>query len=155
MYVRLAFAVAAHLESEILLIDEVLAVGGAEFQKKCIGKMGEVARGGRTVLFVSHNMRAINRLCRRGILLESGSIEANGGTHSVSARYMVSDSGLMSVRTWSVESCPGDETVRLLEVIASQDGRVDGTVDIRYPVDVHMTYETMKTDANLISSFGF
>ncbi len=72
MYVRLAFAVAAHLEPEILIVDEVLAVGDAEFQKKCLGKMDEVAGGGRTVLFVSHNMAAINKLCTRAVLLERG-----------------------------------------------------------------------------------
>src|SRR6202011_3679487 len=74
MYVRLAFAVAAHLEPEILVVDEVLAVGDAEFQKKCLGKMQEVSRGGRTVLFVSHNMSAVARLCSRGMLLHSGRI---------------------------------------------------------------------------------
>src|SRR5205814_2885628 len=80
MYVRLAFAVAAHLDPEILLIDEVLAVGDAEFQKKCLGKMGEVARGGRTILFVSHNMTAIRALCERGLLLEDGILLKNGTT---------------------------------------------------------------------------
>src|SRR6201992_3805558 len=75
MYVRLAFAVAAYLESEILIVDEVLAVGDAEFQKKCLGKMGDVSKGeGRTVLFVSHNMGSINVLCNKGILLENGSL---------------------------------------------------------------------------------
>ena len=76
MYVRLAFAVAAHLESEILIVDEVLAVGDAEFQKKCLGKMGDVSKGeGRTVLFVSHNMAAVKELCNQGILLNQGRIE--------------------------------------------------------------------------------
>ena len=75
MYVRLAFAVAAHLESEILIVDEVLAVGDAEFQKKCLGKMGEVSKGeGRTVLFVSHNMNSVKALCNEGILLENGQV---------------------------------------------------------------------------------
>jgi lipopolysaccharide transport system ATP-binding protein len=79
MYVRLAFAVAAHLESEILIVDEVLAVGDAEFQKKCLGKMGDVSKGeGRTVLFVSHNMAAVKSLCNKGILLENGMIRTNG-----------------------------------------------------------------------------
>src|SRR5271155_5219577 len=78
MYVRLAFAVAAHLEPEILVVDEVLAVGDAEFQNKCLGKMGEVSKGGRTVLFVSHNLRMVTALCHRGILLNSGAIESEG-----------------------------------------------------------------------------
>src|SRR5438874_13066471 len=87
MYVRLAFAVAAHLEPEILLVDEVLAVGDAEFQKKCLGKMGDVARGGRTVLFVSNNMAAVKSLTTRGILLDSGRVELSGPTEQVLERY--------------------------------------------------------------------
>lgn len=89
MYVRLAFAVAAHLESEILIIDEVLAVGDAEFQKKCLGKMGDVSKGeGRTVLFVSHNMGSINQLCNKGILLNKGNIELIDDTFSVISKYI-------------------------------------------------------------------
>jgi len=88
MYVRLAFAVAAHLEPEILIIDEVLAVGDASFQKKCLGKMGDVAKGGRTVLFVSHNMAAVENLCDTCILLNSGSIVRQGDTSSVIRYYI-------------------------------------------------------------------
>ncbi|HWN11854.1 MAG TPA: ABC transporter ATP-binding protein [Pyrinomonadaceae bacterium] len=88
MYVRLAFAVAAHLEPEILVIDEVLAVGDAAFQKKCLGKIGEVAHGGRTVLFVSHNMEAILRLCDRAVLLEGGAIATHGETAEVVGAYL-------------------------------------------------------------------
>ena len=91
MYVRLAFAVAAHLESEILIVDEVLAVGDAEFQKKCLGKMGDVSKGeGRTVLFVSHNMAAVQNLCFKGLLLENGIIKKTGGINDVLAEYLVS-----------------------------------------------------------------
>ena len=88
MYLRLAFAVAAHLEPEILIVDEVLAVGDAEFQKRCLGKMGEVARGGRTVLFVSHNMDAVQRLCSRCVLLEGGRVATLGPTRQVVRRYL-------------------------------------------------------------------
>ena len=88
MYVRLAFAVAAHLEPEILLVDEVLAVGDAEFQKKCLGKMGEVAKGGRTVLFVSHNMAAVQQLCQRGLVLNQGQISLSGNIQNAVSRYM-------------------------------------------------------------------
>ena len=88
MYVRLAFAVAAHLEPEILVVDEVLAVGDAEFQKKCLGKMGAVARGGRTVLFVSHNMTAVSNLCSRLILLNKGVIDFIGGVAEGIDRYL-------------------------------------------------------------------
>ena len=87
MYVRLAFAVAAHLEPEILLVDEVLAVGDAAFQKKCLGKMGDVAVNGRTVLFVSHNMGAINALCSRVLMMEDGGVVFNGPTAEATARY--------------------------------------------------------------------
>jgi lipopolysaccharide transport system ATP-binding protein len=89
MYVRLAFAVAAYLESEILIVDEVLAVGDAEFQKKCLGKMGDVSKGeGRTVLFVSHNMGSINVLCNKGILLENGKINDSGNIAHVIETYL-------------------------------------------------------------------
>ena len=109
MYVRLAFAVAAHLEPDILVVDEVLAVGDAAFQKKCLGKMGEVAGSGRTVLFVSHNMEAVRRLCRRAILLEAGTITSDGSAeevvdaywHAVSSaptRYENRDHGLVVTR---------------------------------------------------------
>jgi lipopolysaccharide transport system ATP-binding protein len=87
MYVRLAFAVAAHLEPEILLVDEVLAVGDINFQKKCLGKMGDVARAGRTVVLVSHSMGAINALCSRCIILNAGSVEFNGSTAEATTRY--------------------------------------------------------------------
>jgi len=88
MYMRLAFAVAAHLEPEILLIDEVLAVGDAAFQKKCLGKMGDVATEGRTVLFVSHNMGAVESLCKKGILLELGEKDSEGEIHEVVSKYL-------------------------------------------------------------------
>ncbi|MDX2031482.1 MAG: polysaccharide ABC transporter ATP-binding protein [Blastocatellia bacterium] len=88
MYLRLAFAVAAHLESEILLVDEVLAVGDAAFQRKCLGKMGEVADQGRTVLFVSHNMSAVKELCRKGILLDAGRIVYDGDSSGCIAEYL-------------------------------------------------------------------
>jgi lipopolysaccharide transport system ATP-binding protein len=89
MYVRLAFAVAAHLEPEILIVDEVLAVGDAEFQKKCLGKMDEVSRSeGRTILFVSHNLEAVLKLCNRAILLDSGAIQDIGGVKSVVSTYL-------------------------------------------------------------------
>jgi lipopolysaccharide transport system ATP-binding protein len=88
MYLRLAFAVAAHLDPEILLVDEVLAVGDAAFQKRCLGKMGDVARQGRTILFVSHNLEAIQRLCSRGALLENGRLAAWGSVAAVVSRYL-------------------------------------------------------------------
>ena len=90
MYLRLAFAVAAHLEPEILLVDEVLAVGDASFQKRCLGKMNDVAREGRTVIFVSHNLQAIQRLCSHAVMLEAGQVAAFGDTSTVVGQYLVS-----------------------------------------------------------------
>ena len=92
MYVRLAFAVAAHLDSDILILDEVLAVGDAEFQKKCLGKMDDVAKNqGRTVLFVSHNMAAVSKLCKSGVLLKNGVVQYNGNSSDAISRYLASD----------------------------------------------------------------
>lgn len=100
MYVRLAFAVAAHLESEILIVDEVLAVGDAEFQKKCLGKMGEVSKGeGRTVLFVSHNMASIKALCNQSILLKNGNLELMNSTDQIISKYMGADIEHMNYRS--------------------------------------------------------
>src|SRR6266481_6604708 len=116
MYVRLAFSVAAHLEPEILIIDEVLAVGDAAFQRKCTGKMGDVARAGRTILFVSHNVAAVTRLCNRCILLEQGSIIADGATHTVMDTYLRSELATSASREWGLANAPGDSIVRLRAV---------------------------------------
>jgi lipopolysaccharide transport system ATP-binding protein len=141
MYVRLAFAVAAHLEPEILLVDEVLAVGDANFQKKCLGKMGEVAKEGRTVLFVSHNMFSLQNLCLKGILLESGQIAMQGGIADVINKYL--DSG----RKESGEVCwdspavaPGDERVRLkaVRVVSEESAKAD--VDISKELRIEVDY---------------
>lgn len=110
MYVRLAFAVAAHLESEILIVDEVLAVGDAEFQKKCLGKMGEVSKSqGRTVLFVSHNMNAVQKLCEKAIYLDNGQIKLSGKTGHVIEQYLHLANKHQSIFHFEA---PGDETVQ-------------------------------------------
>lgn len=114
MYVRLAFAVAAHLEPEILIIDEVLAVGDAEFQKKCLGKMQDVAGQGRTVIFVSHDIEAVQSLCNKGILLEKGQIKEIGPIHSIIQSY--TNNFENSSKIWGKDQRPGDSTVRLNEV---------------------------------------
>jgi len=115
MYVRLAFAVAAHLDPEILLVDEVLAVGDAAFQKKCLGKMGDVARGGRTVLFVSHNLIAVQSLCGNAVWLDCGSIVQRGRCSQVVAEYLQSSAGSVSSKqVWDdPATAPGNEVVRL------------------------------------------
>ncbi len=125
MYLRLAFAVAAHLEPEILLIDEVLAVGDAQFQKKCIGKMSDVAKQGRTVLFVSHNMSAIGRLCSRVILLDNGQVVKDGKTGDVISTYL---EGRKGVRDWSLDSAPGTQELRLIRVSLMGEGGLPTSV---------------------------
>lgn len=105
MYVRLAFAVAAHLESEILIVDEVLAVGDAEFQKKCLGKMGEVSKGeGRTILFVSHNMASLKALCNKGLLLENGKLALSGSINETVQYYMGGSAELLNFRQFVVNN---------------------------------------------------
>ena len=117
MYVRLAFAVAAHLESEILIVDEVLAVGDAEFQKKCLGKMNDMSTShGRTLLFVSHNMTAINSLCKTGIYLQNGELVKSGEANEVINYYLSTSTEVATKKRWDLESSPGDEVARLLEV---------------------------------------
>lgn len=100
MYVRLAFAVAAHLEPEILIVDEVLAVGDAAFQKKCMGKMDDVAQEGRTILFVSHNMNAIQRLCSRSLLLEQGRLVKDGPTSEIIGQYLAEGASAAPPESW-------------------------------------------------------
>jgi lipopolysaccharide transport system ATP-binding protein len=116
MYVRLAFAVAAHLESEILIVDEVLAVGDAEFQKKCLGKMGEVSKGeGRTVLFVSHNMAAVQSLCEKGIMLQHGMLKFIGLSKAAISLYQKSGNNFGLVNSeWHENEAPGDHRAKLL-----------------------------------------
>ncbi len=123
MYVRLAFAVAAHLESEILIVDEVLAVGDAEFQKKCLGKMGEVSKGeGRTVLFVSHNMNSIKQLCNKGIVLENGSLAYNGGTADA-IRYYELQSSSTKTGIWENTNTNVD-TVKLKRILVKNSSNL-------------------------------
>ncbi|HEU5002988.1 MAG TPA: ABC transporter ATP-binding protein [Actinomycetota bacterium] len=150
MYLRLAFAVAAHLEADILLVDEVLAVGDADFQKKCLGKMAEIGATGRTVLFVSHSMPTLLRLCPRVILLDHGGVVADGGSGEVIRAYL--DSGLGSAeRTWeSISVAPGDEVARLKAVrIRTRGGVVNEEVDIRLAVGIEVQYWHLAKDTIL------
>ncbi len=155
MRVRLAFAVAAHLEPEILIIDEVLAVGDAEFQKKCLNKMEDVGNEGRTVLFVSHNMAAVTRLCNRGILLSAGSILDDGDTHSIVSSYLTSGMGTSAAREWpDGEGAPGDESVSLRALrVVDRQGNVSEGVDVRRSVGLQMEYEVLKPGHTLMPYF--
>ena len=114
MYVRLAFAVAAHLDPEILIVDEVLSVGDLAFQRKCLGRMQDVAGYGRTVLFVSHNLAAVKSMCARAVLLESGRLVADGLPNDVIGKYISNGKGSQLSREWPGDRAPGDEHARLL-----------------------------------------
>jgi lipopolysaccharide transport system ATP-binding protein len=146
MGLRLAFSVAAHLEPEILMVDEVLAVGDIRFQKKCLGKMGEVARAGRTVLYVAHNMPAISRLCQRAILMGNGRVVQDGPAHQVISTYLNSGLGTSAVKVWPDPGrAPGGEIARLRAVrVLDQDGDIADAVDIRRPFRIEMEYEVLK-----------
>jgi lipopolysaccharide transport system ATP-binding protein len=129
MYVRLAFAVAAHLEPEILIVDEVLAVGDAQFQKKCMGKMEEVSKEGRTVIFVSHNLGAVGALCTKGILLENGQIAAEGKASDVIEQYIFSaNESSTGEICWADDAMPGDCYLKLKRVSVMQADTVKRAV---------------------------
>jgi len=157
MAVRLAFAVAAHLDPEILIIDEVLAVGDAAFQKKCISKMQDVRKQGRTVLFVSHNMPAIAMLCTRAILLSGGKMTMDGTPHDVISRYLNSDAGTPSMREWpDAALAPGRDVARLRSIrVVSQDGRTATSVDIKEPVGIEMAFDVIKPGYKLLPHYYF
>jgi len=157
MGLRLAFSVAAHLEPEIMLVDEVLAVGDHRFQKKCIGKMGEVASAGRTVLYVAHNMPAISRLCQRAILMEHGRIAEDGPVHDVIGTYLNSGLGTTAVREWlDREHAPGGEIVRLRAVrVLDEDGDPADTIDVQATFRVEMEYDVLKGGYILLPNMYF
>ncbi len=157
MYVRLAFAVAAHLEAEILIVDEVLAVGDAEFQKKCLGKMGDVSKGeGRTVLFVSHNMDSIRRLCSKSILLNSGLIRSRGLSEDVIKDYLNNEAKLSSCIEYADTAvAPGNNLVRLLrsEVVDS-DSVNQINFKISDKIGIKMTFCVLQETSDLIMGFN-
>ena len=142
MFLRLAFAVAAHLTPEILMVDEVLAVGDERFQRKCMGKMESVGKEGRTVLFVSHNMNAIQRLCQRVILLEDGKIRADGETSEIISEYLNADRSEAECKEWSDPSlAPGDDTARLKRVrLLDKNNVLRSSFEIREPVQIEVEY---------------
>jgi lipopolysaccharide transport system ATP-binding protein len=146
MYVRLAFSVAAHLEPEIMLVDEVLAVGDAEFQRRCLGRMEEIGGTGRTVLFVSHNMQAIAQLCDRVILMERGGIALDGHGTDVVAQYLQMGHGTSSEQAWpDLEKAPGDDLVRLRRVrVIDESGSRTDTVDVRRPVGIEIEFSVLR-----------
>ncbi len=152
MLVRLAFSVAAHLEPEILIVDEVLAVGDAAFQKKCLNKMQDVGSEGRTVLFVSHNMQAVTRLCNRAILLDAGRIVADGPSAEIVKAYLNSETGTLAEKIWQdPATAPRGEVGRLKAVrILDANNRVSETVDIHRPVAIDMEFEVLRPGSFLM-----
>ena len=154
MNMRLAFAVAAHLEPEILLIDEVLAVGDAEFQKKCLGKMEDVAKTGRTILFVSHNMAAVQSLCRTALQLESGCVVQTGDSGSVVSTYLSSTGRINSTMVWPDETAPGNEEIRLKSISAyTDDGNYNGIYQSHKNILIEMSFKAKHSHPAL--SIGF
>lgn len=143
MYVRLAFAVAAHLEPDILIIDEVLAVGDADFQKKCLGKMNDASnQSGRTIIFVSHNLQAVNNLCSKALWLDKGSIRARGNTKSVVNEYL----SALHKKSWinefsTVNEAPGNDLIRVLYVeLIPHLNDPNNVLDIRTPLTVKFRF---------------
>jgi lipopolysaccharide transport system ATP-binding protein len=149
MYVRLAFAVAAHLEPEILLVDEVLAVGDASFQKKCLGKMGDVAKQGRTIVFVSHNMTALRRMCTRAIWLEGGQALESGDPGKVIDHYLQKNTVKTLETVWPDDAtAPGNKRVRLrsVRVIPETDSDL---ITVHTPLKIEFTYWNYVPDLTL------
>jgi lipopolysaccharide transport system ATP-binding protein len=152
MYMRLAFAVAAHLNTDILLVDEVLAVGDAAFQRKCLGAMESAARGGRTVIFVSHNLAAIQSLCNRVVWLRSGEVVDDGRPASVVANYLHSFSGgIQTDRSWADATvAPGNDQVRIRRARVRIDGdAAAGPITMRTPIAVEVEYWNLSQSAFL------
>lgn len=156
MFMRLAFSVAAHLDPEILLVDEVLAVGDAQFQKKCLGRMEDLGHSGRTVIFVSHSMPSVLRLCPRVILLDQGELVADGRASEVIRHYLDSGFGSTAERTWPTpEEAPGDDVMRLKSVrVVREDGTSGEEVDIERPVGIEVQYWQLSDDPSLSPSVG-
>jgi len=157
MYTRLAFSVAAHLDPEILLVDEVLAVGDASFQRKCLNKMESVSKRGRTVFFVSHNMPAITRLCPRAIMMDQGRVYQDGPASQVVSAYLRSGLGTTASREWpTLAESPGNEVVRLRAVrVRTAAGQAEESVDIRSALAIEMDYDVLGGERVLVPNLHF
>ena len=154
MSVRLAFAVMANLEPEILIIDEVLAVGDAEFQRKCLNRMGSIGQEGRTVLFVSHNMSAVTRLCDRGLLLRGGQIVMDGTAADVVHHHVAAGTGDTTAREWpDINDAPGDDAVRLRAVrMVGASGAPIGAAKHSEPVGIQMVFDVLE-EGHILSPY--
>lgn len=155
MYVRLAFAVAAYLESEILIVDEVLSVGDAQFQKKCIGKMQDISSAGeRTVLFVSHNMQAITNLCNRAILINKGKIIQDDVTSKVIQNYLMFETSKSGFIEWNNDDALGDSTIKLRAIkILDQANNIRNHFFSKSKIKIQLDFEIFKMDDLLVIGF--
>ena len=155
MYVRLAFSVAAHLEPEVLVIDEVLAVGDAAFQKKCLGKMDDVSKEGRTIVFVSHNMPMISSLCDKGIYMDEGKLIYSGSIQECIGHYYSNDQAVQGKIDYTKERfLPGDEKAKLLEAnISDSDGNMTSDIEIGSEIHIHMKYELLENNMHVYPNF--
>ncbi len=145
MYVRLAFSVAAHLEPEILLVDEVLAVGDAEFQRRCLGRMEELGSTGRTVVYVSHMLSTVAQLCDRAIQIESGRVVNDGQPVDVIAAYLHEAHSVGVERTWDDETAPGNDLAKIVGMrVQSHDGMPPGVMDVRRPIGIDIEFVVRK-----------
>ena len=155
MYVRLAFSVAAYLEPEVLLVDEVLAVGDFEFQRRCLGRMHDLSSEGRTVVFVSHQLQVMARLCDRAILLDRGRLVRDGEAGAVVAHYLQTGEGISGERVWpDLESAPGDWVVRMRSVrIVDEDGNTTDHFDVRRPVGIEVAFNVRATGKQVVPKF--
>jgi lipopolysaccharide transport system ATP-binding protein len=156
MYLRLAFSVAVHLDAEVLVMDEVLSVGDVGFQQKCLDKMHEIRNQGRTILFVSHAMSAVTRLCERVILLDKGQIVVDGPAHKVVNDYLGASWKLTSCREWvDANEAPGNDLVRVRRVrVHNRNGDTIESTDIRHAVGIEIVYEVLKPGVNLTPQIG-
>ncbi len=166
MYVRLAFAVAAHLEPEILVVDEVLAVGDAEFQKKCLGKIKDVSRNeGRTILFVSHNMEAVRRICNKGIVLEFGTKKFEGPVLDAVQYYENKNNKTKNHSRWELDQAIGNENIRITEGILIQENekqnkyQIDSDINAnviinaQVQISIQITFILKKTSDEVVFEF--
>ena len=158
MYIRLAFAVAAHLEPDILIIDEVLAVGDVEFQKKCLGKMKDVSsKDGRTILFVSHNMTAVKNICASTIFMQNGSVKAICSTEKIIKQYLSADSVSSSKKIFETpDSAPGNQYVKFKRVeVVSKNEKKDDPITIHTPIDIEIEFWNYVEDKEVNLSLHF
>lgn len=155
MYMRLAFAVAAHLEPEILVIDEVLAVGDVSFQRKCLDKMESVGHQGRTVLFVSHNLPAITRLCQRAILLDEGRLVEDGPAPDVVRAYLKSMTECSQSRQWDADNSPGSSEVKLVSVSLLRNDRPESVVSVKDELELEMRYRVLQAGSRFRCAVNF